>query len=104
MGGNRQQMPRQRQLLDQHRGGLEGSANALAIAKWSALTEGELVDFQVANFPVERLARNAEPGGRAAGASNPAVGLPKRRFDQHLLAVVQASDGRSIRPLTRLAT
>src|SRR4051812_30355951 len=48
-------------------------ANPLAIANQSARAKGEFVDFQVADFPLERLARNAQLRRRAARAGDPSL-------------------------------
>src|SRR3989440_333239 len=78
-------------------------ANELAIANWSALPEGEFVDAQVADFPLERLARNAELRGRAARAGNASLRLSERGFDQRLLTVGQGGHGCAVRRLALLA-
>src|SRR6266699_538968 len=66
-------------------------------------SEGEFVDVQVADFPLERLARNAELRRRAARAGNPAERLLERGFDQGLLTVRQGGHGRAVRRLALLA-
>src|SRR5207247_6509175 len=65
--------------------------------------EREFVDVQVADFPLERLARNAELRRRAARAGYPSLRLLERRFDQHLLTVGQGGYGRAVRWRARLA-
>src|SRR6266851_4550684 len=72
-------------------------ANALAIANRSASTEGKFVDVQVANLPLERLARNAELGRRAARAGNPSLSFRERGLDQRLLTARQGRHGRAAR-------
>src|SRR6266516_7798417 len=66
-------------------------------------SEGEFVDVQVADFPLERLARNAELRRRAVRAGNPAERLLERGFDQRLLTVRQGGHGRAVRRLALLA-
>src|SRR6266702_511818 len=66
-------------------------------------SEGEFVDVQVADFPLERLARNAELRRRAARAGNPAERLLERGFDQGPLTVRQGGHGRAVRRLALLA-
>src|SRR6266853_5497766 len=59
--------------------------------------ECEFVDLQRADFPLERLARNAELRRRAARAGNPAVRFLERGFDQRLLTVSQGGHARAVR-------
>src|SRR6185436_3133325 len=51
--------------------------------------EGQLVDLQVTDFPLERLTRNAALRRRAARAGDPAARLFERGFDHRLFAVRQ---------------
>src|SRR6267378_4359158 len=67
--------------------------------------KGELVDFERANLPFERLAWDAELRRRAAWAGNTSLGFCERGLDQFLLAGGERGHGSrgSIRDLAPLA-
>jgi len=59
----------------------------------SPFPEGKLVDFERANLPFERLARDAELGRRASWAGHTAFGFFKGGLDQFLLATGESGNG-----------
>src|SRR6266566_2910658 len=85
--------------------GLAEGASLLVIANRRArlaFSEGQFVDLQSADLPLEVLARNAELRRRTERAGNPAVRLLERGFDQRLLTVGQGGHGRAVRRFARL--
>src|SRR3989442_6159483 len=82
------------------------SSDAIQINPWArdssfGPSEGELVDLQVADLPLERLAWNAQLRRRAARAGHPALRRLERGFDQRLFTVGQGGQGRAVRRRAR---